>query len=400
MLFGKLMKEKVMNSSSPLSRALYSSYIFNDTPISSFNNYTQDLMDGYLSNETIYSIVNKIAGTASSVPIKLVDKSNREIKRHWVSDLISNPNEDMTFRELYKSFLIYYLSIGQGYLYAPKVGPGITKELDIMPANDVVIIGGSFSEPIKGYKLYLGNQEVMLPKDDVMSMMMFDPRFVDGYYLYGLSPIKVAADIIRNLNLGEKRMEKMLEKGSPPFIISAKTQEGLTEQQQAALEQAYDKKYGDSGNPSKPLISGVELKVDKLGYTAQDLSLIENSKHGMRVLCNVYGVPSVLMNDLDQSTYSNFEQAYIIFYEDTIKPLNDVFQDKLTKFLLKGTNYRLEFDYSKISVLSDHRVDLMVKYDGISYLTPNEKREIFGFSPSNEFNNIEKTTNDNEKESM
>jgi HK97 family phage portal protein len=281
--------------------------------------------------------------------------------------------------------LIYYLAIGNGYLYAPKITLGKVMEIWKLPAQYVVAVSGGVSNPIKGYKLYIGNQTTLLDKEDVFHMKMFNPRFLDGNFVYGLSPISVAADIINNLNAGEKRMAAMLEKGIPPFIISAMSSDGLTEQQQQALEKTYDAKFGSTSNPAKPLMSGVQLKVDKLGFSAADLSIIENSVHGQRVLCSIYGVPSILLNDLEQSTYSNYDTALKSFYRDTVIPINDEFAKKLTVFLFGlDSPYELKFDYSTVPVLSVDRADLMLKYNSIKFMTTNEIRQIFGLEELND----------------
>ena len=375
-LFGYQQRAKTLSD-----KAMYSSYLFNGMPIATYQNLTADLMDGYMSNETVYAIIQKIVGTATLPKLKLYSKDGREVRKHWAYRLIVEPNADNTFSEWYKSVLIYYLAIGNGYAYAPKLGNGASRELHTLPADYVAAVSGGWSEPIRGYKLYLGNQEVELPKADVLHLKMFNPQFVDGQFVYGLSPIKVAADIINNLNSGEKRMADMLEKGTPPFIISAKTNEGLTEQQQQSLEKAYEKKYGQSGDSMKPLMSGVELKVDKLGFSAADLSLLENSQYGQRVLCNVYGVPSVLLNDTVVSTYDNMRTAQVDFIENTIKPLNSYFAEKLTVFLLGDTDYYYDFDYSEVAALVETKAELMKAYGDISYLTNNEKRAVFGYPP-------------------
>jgi HK97 family phage portal protein len=363
------------------------SYLFNDMPIVTFQNLNSDLLAGYMQNEVVYSIVNKVANTASSVPLKLYDTEGNEVDSHWTGNLLSLPNEDTTFQELYRDMLIYYLSVGNGYLYAPKLRGGNAREMWLLPATYVLAVSGGVYNPIKGYKMYVGSQEVILPKDDVLHLKMFNPQFTDGNFAYGLSPIKVAADIISNLNNGNKRLEKMLESGMPPFIISAKSQDGLSPKQQEDLEAAYKRKYGTAGDPNKPLLSGVELKVDKLGFSAADLSIIENSIYAQRVLCNIYGVPSVLMNDLKESSYNNINTEYERFYGDTIKPLNNLFAHKLTQFLVPETGLQFKFDYSEVPVLSNQRAELMKQYAAVPFLTEDEKREIFGFEPLKRDNN-------------
>ena len=379
--------EKLMNSKkgkNPLQKSMYQSYLFKGNSIATYQNYTQNILDGYNSNETIYAIVNKIANAASSVPLKLVDDKGNVVEGNWANRLITYPNADYTFGELYNAYLIYLLTIGNAYLYSPKLSNGTSIELNIMPAAETVAISGGWSNPIAGYKLYIGTQEVQLPKSDIMHQFYFNPNFNDGMFIYGLSPIQVASDMLNNLNAGEKRMFEMLDKGTPPFIISAKTNDGLTPQQVGQLEQKYEEKYGSTSNPNKPLLSGVELKIDKLGFSAQDLSLIENSVYGLRVLCNVYGVDSKMFNDPAASTFNNMNAVYTQFYEGIIKPLNNKFADKLTQFLFSGQgNLHFEFDYSTVSILGTNRAELMAQYNGVTFLTESEKRALFGYKDKN-----------------
>ena len=163
MIQGKLWKErsKIRNSTSdPVWKGYFSTYLFNNMPIATYQNLNQDLMDGYMSNETVYSVINKVITTAASVPLKLYNQEGTEVTG-WPTELLQGPNEDETFTELYKSVLTYYLSVGNGYIYAPKLNNGTTRELWKLPAPYVVAVSGGWSNPIKGYKMYLGNQEVL-----------------------------------------------------------------------------------------------------------------------------------------------------------------------------------------------------------------------------------------------
>ncbi|MCB1713391.1 MAG: phage portal protein, partial [Candidatus Riesia sp.] len=95
-----------------LKRVLYETFFFNGTPLNEPRSFKNDLMSGYLDNEVSYSVINKIAQTAASVPYKLVDKNDKEVKSHWILDLLEYPNPDNTFKEIYYAHIIYLYSIG------------------------------------------------------------------------------------------------------------------------------------------------------------------------------------------------------------------------------------------------------------------------------------------------
>jgi HK97 family phage portal protein len=254
-----------------------------------------------------------------------------------------------------------------------------------MPADLVEVISGPFYEPVTAYKMREGNQEIRFEKEAVMHGKLFNPRYLSGSWVYGLSPIQVAQEIITALNSGNKALAHSFMNMGPPVIISSQMPEGLTPQQQEMLEETYRKKYGgmqrDGSFSRQPMLTGTPVKVERLGDSAVDLNLLESSDWTWKVLCNVYGVSSVLFNDNSQSTYNNVQQARVDFYEQTIKPLNAMFADKLTGWLMPKERVRFGFDYSQIAVLQQSFYQQSQALKDIWFLTINERREKLGMNP-------------------
>jgi len=374
--------QAVLGRQNKLNKALYV-YYGSGTPIAPPRNYTNDLVGGYTESEAIYSIVNKIASTASSVPVEVVDVDNKVLEVDWVDKLLKYANEDTTFKELVFNYYVYLLSIGNSYIYSPLVSTGQRVEMWTMPSDLVEIISGPFWEPIKGYRIIEGDQQIMFDKKDVLHGKLFNPRYSNGSWLYGISPIAVAVEMIRQIESGSKRMSMMAEEGGPPYIISAQVPEGLTAQQQELLEDTYKRKYKGLDNVNEPMLSGTPLKVDTLGATAADMELIQSSEYAWRVLANVFGVDSILFNDKSASAYNNVEQAYKDFINNTIIPLNDSFANKLSRFLFPAGEARIRFNYSDVEVLNDAKNERMIALDKVMFLTEDEKREMFGYEPLN-----------------
>ncbi|MCA9497322.1 MAG: phage portal protein, partial [Nanoarchaeota archaeon] len=168
-----------------LKRVLYETFFFNGTPLNEPRSFKNDLMSGYLDNEVSYSVINKIAQTAASVPYKLVDKNDKEVKSHWILDLLEYPNPDNTFKEIYYAHIIYLYSIGNSYIYSPLLNENKRKSLWIVPSEEVSIIKGNYIEPIKGYKIYNGDNQIVMDKKDIFFNKLFNPRFNGGQWLYG-----------------------------------------------------------------------------------------------------------------------------------------------------------------------------------------------------------------------
>ena len=365
-----------------LNKTLYSSWFSRGLPVTPSRNYTTDLIEGYMDNEVIYSIINRIARPASEVPLEVVDGKGKVIENHWVNKILLQPNPDTTITELIFNYYVYLLSIGNSFIYAPKLSDGRTIELWTMPSAITDVVAGTWKNPVAGYIVRYGSVEDPIEKKNVLHSKLFNPRFDDGgNWLYGLSPIAVASEIIRNINAGNERMALLAETGAPPFIISSTIPEGLTKVQQELLEHTYDKKYTGEDRTNKPMLSGTPLKVDVVGSNAADLELVKSSEHATRVLCNIYGVSSILLNDNENSTYNNVIELKKDLYTNTIIPFNTQLEGKLKQWLVPTEDVFFKFNYTKVESLSQSIDERMKTVDEISFITEDEKRAIFAYPP-------------------
>lgn len=386
--FAKVKKLKQRNTEleNLLNQNLYWGTIFKGMPIS-FVDEPEELLDaGYMDNPDVYSLINYVARTAAAVELKLYNKNGDEVTDHEVLQLMDKPNPDMSFTELIEAFYIYKFGIGNGYLYKPTIETGLnagkTQELWIMPGASTQAVGGTWTEPIQGYKILEGEYWHEIPKQDVYHGKFFNPKFENGSWVYGLSPVKIAIELIRTQNYGYTALESSYLNGSPPYIISAKTEDPLTEEQQENLEEKYKEKYGSAENFRKPMLSSVPLDVKMLGMSPADLKILEVNKQGMRTLANVMGgIPTVLLNDLENATYSNYKEARKVLYENVIMPNNKSLQEGLTSWLLPPYEEGLYFkyDYSNIEALQEGFGEKTAAIKDAFYLTINEQREILGF---------------------
>lgn len=373
------------SATNKLNKSLYASWYNTGMTVTPGRNYTNDLIEGYLDNAVIYSIVNRIARPASQVPLEIVNAAGDVLDTHWANKILQAPNEDTTLSELIFNYYVYLLSIGNSFLYAPRLSDGRTIELWTAPGEITQVVAGSWRSPVQGYRVVYSSTEEEIAKRDMMHGKLFYPRFnTAGQWLYGLSPIQVASEIIRNINAGDKRMALMAEQGGPPFIISSQLAEGLTDVQQEMLEDTYAKKYLGTENTNKPMMTGTPVKVERVGTNSADLELVKSSEYATRVLCNVYGIDSVLLNDKASSTFNNVVELKKDLYTSTIIPMNNVFSEKLTNWLVPEEDAFFRFNYENIEVLSTSIDARMKTINDLTFIDDNEKREIFNIAPREE----------------
>jgi HK97 family phage portal protein len=375
-------------------RAMYSYQITSGVGVPVPDKAESYINDGYAGNADVFSIISKINNMSKQGTIKLVQKnadgSKADVTGHPLNDFLYMVNPSMSFNMFWTATHIYKLAVGNSYWYKPLIGVGKdamkTNEIHLMPAQFTEVITGDWLEPVKAYQLNF-TPAIELEKEKVFHQKFFDPRFDQTFFIYGLSPIKAAAQVVSKLNQSEITQQKAFENSSPPYILFKKGStegyyEGLTKEQQNDFKKQLAD-YSKDAQKGKPMVTRFEPDIIKLGVSPVDLGMIESSADGLRKLCNIYQFPSVLMNDNAASTYNNISTARKAAWTDCLIPLNKEFAHDLTYFLTAGiTEYEpfyFEYDTSEVDELQEG-LKTKVDWMRLAGWSKNEIREATGQS--------------------
>ena len=348
--------------------------------------------DGYAGNGDVYALITKIIRMSQQGEIVLRKKEGDKYevdKDHELNKFLKYVNPQMSFSDFWTAHFIYKLTVGNSYWYKPILESGINKgktiSMHIMPAQYTEVIAGDWLEPVKGYQLNF-SPTISFAYNEVLHSKFFDPRFDETNFMYGISPLKAAAQIVAKLNEAEKSEQRQFENQSPPYLIYRKDDSGminLSESQKRDLQKefrnlALDKKRG------KPMVLRFQPGIERLGISPVDLNILESSQEGMRRLCNIYQFPSVLMNDNSNSTYNNITTARQSAWTDCIIPLTKEFTRELNRFLIEPVSdyqgYEFYFDTSNVQELQtsiSEKIDYLIK----AKATPNELRQACNLKP-------------------
>jgi HK97 family phage portal protein len=120
-----------------------------------------------------------------------------------------------------------------------------------------------------------------------------------------------------------------------------------------------------------------------MGMSPQQMSVIETKFSAARDISLALGVPPILLNIPGDSTYANFKEARLSFYEDTVIPMAQEITEQLNKWLIEvyGPDYHYELDLDKVPAIAEKRHDLWGMADKSQDLTINERREMKGYGP-------------------
>ncbi len=363
--------------------------------VSSKISYQDLAKEGYSENAIVYRCINEIANNASRVKINLF-RGDQEVDNHPLLDLLYNPSPTQSQVEWFQGLYSYLLISGNNYMLS--VGGDNTPPTELynlrpdriqirtgqraMPQSYDYMIGGKIVES------YLVDQATGNSK--IKHIKMFNP--LDDYY--GMSPIQASSVDIDQHNLANKHNVNLLQNGARPsgaVIFKPKDETGgnvqLSDNQRSQLQSDINSRFAGTGNAGRPMLLEGDFDWKEMGLSPKDMDFIQLKNMSAKDIALVYGVPSQLIGIPDAQTYSNFAEAKLALYNETIIPLLDKIQGDLNEWLIPQFNdeaLELRYDIDSIPAMAEQRrrvfesVTTGVK-DGI--LTRNEAREQLGYEP-------------------
>ena len=106
----------------------------------------------------------------------------------------------------------------------------------------------------------------------------------------------------------------------------------------------------------RPALLSPGMKASNLGFSPRDMEYIESLRWSLEDVTRVFGVPKVMIGDLENTTFSNFSTARRLFWEDTIAAQVAFYQDALRRQLLPhfgDDSLTAEFDLSGVEALKE-----------------------------------------------
>ena len=351
--------------------------------------------EGYSENAIVYRCINEIANNASRVKINLF-RGDSEVDNHPLLDLLYNPSPTQSQVEWFQALYSYLLISGNNYMLSVGGDNTPPTELYNLRPDRIKIQTGQRAMPT-AYDYIISGQTVESYEVDqatgdsrIKHIKMFNP--LDDYY--GMSPIQASSVDIDQHNLANKHNVNLLQNGARPsgaVIFNPKDETGgnvqLSENQRSQLQSDINSRFSGTNNAGRPMLLEGDFDWKEMGLSPKDMDFISLKNMSAKDIALVYGVPSQLIGIPDSQTYSNFAEAKLALYNETIIPLLDKIQGDLNEWLVPQFNdeaLELRYDIDSIPAMAEQRrrvfesVTAGVK-DGI--LTRNEAREQLGYEP-------------------
>ncbi|MDP6452730.1 MAG: phage portal protein [SAR202 cluster bacterium] len=338
----------------------------------------------------VYSAVRLLASSVSSVPPKVFrrDVQGGRERRVWVGPdhpaqaLLDRVNPHMTRGDLWTAVETYLDLWGSAFLAVERNDAGRPFEIWPLRPDRVKVIPHP-EQHVSGY-LYTGRsgEQVALATDEVIPLRLFNP--LDEYA--GLSPI---APLLQSIKMGRAALKASLSAlendGTPGLVIE--TDDTPTEEEVKEFYLRWDDRFRGPANRRRPAILGASMRASDIGMSMKDLEFLETLRWAIEDTARVYAIPKMLLGDLRDATYSNFQVGRRVYWESAVMPRLKFYQEALQECLLPLFGDRslvVEFDVSSIEALQEDETErakrwaILVK-SGI--MTQDEARAMLGLAP-------------------
>ena len=354
--------------------------------------YDQLSEEGYSENAIVKKCIDLIANNASRVEINLF-RGDQEVDDHPLKDLLYSPNPTQGQVEFFQSLYSYLLISGNSYILESGAENAPPIELYTLRPDRIRIKGSQTAIP-KAYDYMIGGQiansyevDPATGNSKVKHIKLFNP--MDDYY--GLSPIQSAATDIDQHNLANKHNVNLLQNGARPsgaVVFKPKDETGaqiqLSDTQRNQLMTDLTQRFSGTGNAGKPMLLEGDFDWKEMGLSPKDMDFIQLKNMSAKDIALIFGVPSQLIGIPDAQTYSNFAEAKLAHYNETIIPLLDRIQSDLNEWLVPrfGDDLEMRYDIDSIPAMAEQRTRVFESVtQGVQngILTRNEAREQLGY---------------------
>jgi HK97 family phage portal protein len=350
-------------------------------PAWSKRDYSAFAKEGYVQNVVAYQAINKIAESIASVEWTAFN-GDTEVTEAPMLDLVRTPNPFQTSEQFFMEYVGFLMISGNGYRETISVGDDV-REMYALRPDRMKIIPSANGRPAK-YCYEVNGRKTFFDADpktgasDIQHLKLFNP--VDDWY--GLAPTEAAAYSIDVHNASMGWMQALLQNSARPSgALVVEGDEQLSDEQFARLKAQTEDQYSGAQNAGRPMLLEGGMKWQQMGLSPTDMGIIDSKNASARDICLAWGVPPQLLGIPGDNTYSNYSEARLSFWEDTVLPLLGLIAGDLSRKL--GNGLELRPDLEKIPAIVDRRAKLWEMTEATNSLTVNEKREAMGYPPIN-----------------
>lgn len=309
-------------------------------------------------------------------------KTEREIDKHPLLDLLKQPNEDQSGAQLLEALAAFYLIGGNGYLERVAAGES-SRPIELwVKRPDRMKVKPDPTNRIGGYTYTNAGQKIDLERWQILHLKTFHP--LSDWY--GMSPLAAAARGVDVFNAGQAHNLALLQNGARPS--GAWISEGPLEDRQRRRIREELQEAAQIGKRGRNLILEGGIDWKEMGVTPKDLDYLEGQTDAARQIHAAFGIHPVLTG-LETGTFENQKQAMRSAVLMTVFPWLDDVEASLNRWLVPsfGDGLRLGYDRDAFPAISEDQDSLWTRAEtgwAKGILTRNEARALIGYDAVDE----------------
>lgn len=312
--------------------------------------YDKIVREAYNKNPFYYSAANLTADIFSDVDV-VVEVNGEKVDDHRAYEVFDRPNDDQGGASFKRESILYYIMSGKCFTQIATSSDNKRVMLkNIAPKYVTVMSGGKFN-PIGSFKVKTDGSDVPIAKEDMIYVKDFHPdKATDAH-----APIMSAATTVDlNNAMAEWNLSILQNRGVPAYVYS-----GFSSSDEARQNREVNERNQNGfRNAGKDLYLSGNLKVEKLGFTAQEMDWLKGYQETGKNILMPLNVPPELLG-VGKATYANFETAIKALVHFSIMPKWKIFIDAYNLSLAPkfGENVRFSIDENSISALQENMKD-------------------------------------------
>jgi len=326
--------------------------------------------EGYGRNEIFFACVEELASSAAEPRIVGLRRNKgqmEEFDEHPLLDLLNKPNPFMTGYEFIAGWIMYRAISGNTYVRKERSAAGKAVEL-WLPRPDRMAVIPDAQKFISGYAYQVGDVGYKLSTDDVIHSKSRNP--LNDFY--GMPPgMACGAWVDIDCYMRDCVKSFYLNAGVPAGLLNVKRK--LDDEEKALIKNRWRSQFGGR-NMGNILVMDNEAEADYkpmgLSMGASGLATPELNDIAESRITMPFGVPGILVGTrlgMQRSTYANYREARMSFWDETLLPLYKEIASSLNAYLVPefADIDAVKFDMSDVQALKpdDEKLHAVARED-------------------------------------
>lgn len=336
--------------------------------------------DGAMQISTVWGCVWLLSNCIASLPLFVyrdMGKGLRDLARddQLYRLLHDAPNARMTPVEFWVSMLLNLLLRGNAYARIERSDDGRAFALVPMAADQVQMT--VLDDGTVVYRYTLGSDVAILAEESVLHLKEI------GNGLIGLSRLEHMRATTSEAANAQTAANTMFANGGKPTGVLM-IDKVLNKLQRDALRANFDEIAVST--TSRLHILEADMKYQQVNLSPADQQLLETRRFGVEEICRWFGVPAVLLNHANVTTWgSGVEQLLEGFYKLTVRPLLVRIEQNITRRVLtpaERARFTVEFSFDALlraSAKDRYALGAQGVQNGL--ITRNEFRQLENLPP-------------------